>query len=77
MGVIVKFPDESARQAFIEQAHRDWPELIEKTHQARRRPDAVIDDLTDDDLPRLERLVQDHGPGRIYADVQFQPLAAR
>ncbi len=70
--VIVKFASDAARQRFVEQAKGTWPELLSRTYLAKRRPDAIIDRVSNREMPRLNNLVQ--GLGTLYEDVKFEPM---
>jgi hypothetical protein len=70
--VIVKFASDEARQRFMTQAESSWPELVSRTHLARRRPDAIIDRVSEGEMPRLNNLVR--SLGTVYEDVKFEPM---
>ena len=67
--VIVSFPSTAERQAFLEKASADWPELLQHSYLPRRRPDAVFESLTESDVKRLREFVGERG--RIFEDVKF------
>ena len=70
--VIVRFRSQDARESFVRRAKQEWPELIGKTYQAKRRPDTVIEELSDEEVARLKELLQDLGT--IYDDVKFEAM---
>lgn len=72
MNVIVKFDSESARQSFVQRARQVWPELSAKSYMARRRPETVIEELSDEELQRLKELV--NGLGKLFGDVKFEEM---
>lgn len=76
MNAIVKFTSGTARQRFLERARTRWPDLADRTYEAKRRPDAVIEQLSETDMSRLKELVTDLG-GEVFEDVQFEPMEAR
>lgn len=69
---IVKFDSHQTRDAFVQRVAERQPRLKAHLYLPKRRPDAVVEDVSDDDEEIVSQLV---GPdGKVFNDVEFKTM---
>jgi hypothetical protein len=70
--LIVKFDSRESRDAFAERVAGTEPKLRDHMYLSKRRAEAVVEDLSDDERELIAQLVG--SGGEIYEDVKFEPM---
>lgn len=68
----MRFGSRESRDAFAERVAGMEPKLREHMYLSKRRADAVVEDLSDDERELIAELVG--SAGEIYEDVQFETM---
>jgi hypothetical protein len=75
VNAIVSFNSRADRDEVVKEISSAWPEVLAKSFIPHTRPDAIFEELSDDDYGRLENLVGSRG--RVFQDQKFEPFEPR